>query len=130
MKNTTPGPDKRIDDCNTVVIYSDVDQDAVDAMPVTLHEEEPLAFPEPGYSCTAQLTNGQVVGLFYGIATRRLVFFPGSAISTGDRLTAEAIISESNLPEKSVSFRWDRDHITENHNPNKSLDATGDNALL
>lgn len=59
MKNTAPGPNTRINDCMTVVIYSDVDQDAVETMPVSLYEEEPLAFPEPGYSCTAQLSNAR-----------------------------------------------------------------------
>ncbi len=114
MKNSAPGPNTLIDVCKTVVIYSDIDLNDVKAMPVSLHEEEPLAFPEPGYSCTAQLGNGQIVGLFYGTATRRLAFFPGSEISTGDRITAEAIISESNIPEKKVSFRWDRDQVAVN----------------
>ena len=109
MKNIAPGPDTRIDPCRTAVIYSDIGQEVLDAMPVCLQEEDPLALPEPGYSCTAQLGNGEVVGLFFGVVTRRLAFFPAPEILSGNRSTVEAIISESTLPENKVWFRWDRD---------------------
>jgi hypothetical protein len=108
MKNIASGPNACIDMCRSVVIYADISQDLVDAMPVCLHEEEPLAFPEPGSSCTAQLSNGDVVGLFYGTCTRRLAFFPGIEITTGDRMTVQAIINESNLPKDNVYVIWDQ----------------------
>ncbi|MEK7953225.1 hypothetical protein [Luteolibacter soli] len=109
MKNIVPGPHARIDDCRTVVIFSDVCREVVDAMPVSLHEEDPLVFPEPGFSCMAQLGNGEVVGILYGTATRRLAFFPGFEIPTGNSSTVDAIIRESRLPEENVSYRWDHD---------------------
>ena len=113
MKNIAPGPDALIDICRSVVIFADIDQEAVDAMPVSLQEEDPLAFPEPGFSCTAQLGNGEVVGVFYGTATRRVGFFPGAELITGDPSTVDAILRESGLPGEKVSYRWDRDLVGE-----------------
>jgi hypothetical protein len=107
MNNITPGPDALIDMCRSVVVFADIGREVVEALPIRLEEEDPLAFPEPGLSGTARLGNGEVVGVFYGLATRKLAFFPGDTLITGDPATVEAVLCESGLPVEKVSYRWD-----------------------
>ena len=109
MKSIAPGPDAPVDIFRSVVVFSEIGREVVEALPIRLEEEEPFAFPEPGLSGTARLENGEVVGVFYGSGSRKLAFFPGETLITGDPATVAAILRESGLAEEKVSYRWDRE---------------------